>query len=114
MYYGIQWENDQPNPSGLGLADITNPQSFNLYSYVLNNPLRNVDPDGLECIWNDGSFDSADDKQTGTNAGCSAAVGTYADPTAFGKMNAGTGATKRIRIWRPYVTHSTNRTTSRM
>lgn len=78
-----------PDPSGLALADITNPQSFNLYSYVLNNPLRNVDPNGLECIWDDGSFDSADDKQTGSHAGCSAAGGTYADPQAFSQLNAG-------------------------
>src|SRR5208282_1703434 len=27
-------------------ADVTNPQSFNLYAYVRNNPLRGTDPDG--------------------------------------------------------------------
>ena len=26
------------------------PQSWNLYSYVRNNPLSNVDPDGHDCI----------------------------------------------------------------
>jgi len=36
-----------PDPSGLYLADPTNPQSLNLYSYVLNNPLKLVDPTGL-------------------------------------------------------------------
>jgi RHS repeat-associated protein len=36
-----------PDPSGLAYADITSPQSFNLYSYALNNPLRNIDPTGL-------------------------------------------------------------------
>ena len=36
-----------PDPSGLYYADQTNPQSFNLYSYVLNNPLKLVDPTGL-------------------------------------------------------------------
>ncbi len=72
-----------PDPSGLALADITNPQSFNLYSYVLNNPLSFVDPNGLECVWDDGSFDSADDKQTGSHGGCSAQGGTYVDPKAF-------------------------------
>ena len=36
-----------PDPSGLLLANPLNPQSFNLYSYVGNNPVRYFDPDGL-------------------------------------------------------------------
>lgn len=39
-----------PDPSQLYFADPTNPQSFNLYGYVLNNPLGNIDPAGLDCI----------------------------------------------------------------
>jgi RHS repeat-associated protein len=31
-------------------ADITNPQSLNLYSYVLNSPVTNSDPDGHDCV----------------------------------------------------------------
>jgi hypothetical protein len=31
-------------------ATLENPQSLNLYSYVLNNPLSNVDADGHACI----------------------------------------------------------------
>ena len=46
-----------PDPSGLYFVDPTNPQSLNLYSYVLNNPLINTDPDGKECVWDDGSYD---------------------------------------------------------
>jgi RHS repeat-associated protein len=40
-----------PDPSGLAYADPDNPQSLNLYSYVMNNPLTMVDPTGLyyEC-----------------------------------------------------------------
>jgi len=29
-------------------ATTHDPQSFNRYTFVLNNPLRNVDPDGLK------------------------------------------------------------------
>jgi len=37
-----------PDPSGLAYADPTNPQSLNLYSYALNNPLDLVDSSGLQ------------------------------------------------------------------
>jgi RHS repeat-associated protein len=89
-YYGSsmgRWTS--PDPSGLAYADPTNPQSLNLYSYVLNNPLAFTDPDGLECVWDDGSFDSADDKDTGSHAQCSAAGGNYVDPKAFSTLGAG-------------------------
>lgn len=34
------------NPEGVPYADFTEPQSLNLYNYVLNNPLGSTDPDG--------------------------------------------------------------------
>src|SRR5687767_4299639 len=37
---------DQPDPYG-GSYDTTNPQSFNRYSYVQNDPVNFVDPSGL-------------------------------------------------------------------
>ncbi len=37
-----------PDPAGLAAVDPTNPQSWNRYSYVLNDPLDFVDPLGLE------------------------------------------------------------------
>jgi RHS repeat-associated protein len=37
-----------PDRGGLGVVDPTNPQSWNRYAYVLNNPLTLVDPLGLE------------------------------------------------------------------
>ena len=64
-----------PDPSQLYFADPTNPQSLNLYNYALNNPLTNADPDGLRCVWDDGSFDSEDDPDTGSSDLCQGADG---------------------------------------
>jgi RHS repeat-associated protein len=39
-----------PDPSQLYYANPTNPQSFNLYSYVQNSPLINIDPTGMDGV----------------------------------------------------------------
>jgi RHS repeat-associated protein len=36
-----------PDPAGLAAVDPTNPQSWNRYAYVANNPLAYVDPSGM-------------------------------------------------------------------
>lgn len=36
-----------PDPAGLGVVDPTNPQTWNRYAYVLNDPMGIVDPLGL-------------------------------------------------------------------
>src|SRR5579883_1305293 len=40
----------RPDPSNVNpdIVDTENPQALNMYSYVLNNPLNAVDPDGLD------------------------------------------------------------------
>jgi hypothetical protein len=39
-----------PDPAGLAAVDPSNPQSWNRYSYVGNNPLNSIDPFGLDGI----------------------------------------------------------------
>jgi len=36
----------QPDPLGLAAASLGDPQSLNMYSYVDNDPMNRVDPDG--------------------------------------------------------------------
>src|SRR6266436_2365428 len=54
--YSIQGRWPSPDPAGLAAVDPSNPQSWNRYAYVLNNPLNAVDPLGLN--------DCPDDKST--------------------------------------------------
>jgi RHS repeat-associated protein len=43
----------QPDPAGLGASDPANPQTWNRYAYVTNNPLNATDPLGL---WRSDAF----------------------------------------------------------
>ena len=47
--YTTQGRWPSPDPAGLAAVDPSNPQSWDRYAYVLNNPLEFVDPLGLDC-----------------------------------------------------------------
>ncbi len=38
------------SPGPIGYADLSDPQTLNMYVYTRNNPLRYIDPDGHD-IW---------------------------------------------------------------
>jgi RHS repeat-associated protein len=66
-----------PDPSGLLYADPTNPQSLNLYSYVLNNPLSFIDPFGLDCVYFNDSGNGIESVDRNSNSGeCGSNGGT--------------------------------------
>src|SRR5713101_2732880 len=52
-YFGARYDASflgrfmSPDPENAGASD-DDPQSWNAYSYVMNNPLNDVDPDGRE------------------------------------------------------------------
>jgi RHS repeat-associated protein len=52
MYTSSRGRFMQPDPMGLAASAVGNPQSLNRYSYVRNDPINFVDPNGLEAkLW---------------------------------------------------------------
>jgi RHS repeat-associated protein len=56
QYNSTQGRWMRPDPSG-GSYDVSNPRSFNRYTYVMNNPLSLVDPLGLQPCDGEGGDD---------------------------------------------------------
>jgi RHS repeat-associated protein len=105
--YGIQGRWPSPDPAGLFAVDPSNPQSWNRYAYVLNNPLAMTDPTGM-CGWwawltdNDGpdGDNDCDDgagknapppPQAGYGAGFDPFTGVCVQVTLGGVPTPGTG-----------------------
>ncbi len=82
-------------PEAVPYSDLMNPQSLNLYGYVLNNPLSKADPDGHcpECITAEGFFGAEAGSILGpvgavVGAGVAILVGTHPDAVADILSNA--------------------------
>jgi RHS repeat-associated protein len=78
-----------PDPANFGAVDEY-PQTWNAYSYVTNNPLNAIDPNGLDCIYAGTASDNPDPGGAGTvtvvrgdciNAGGKNDSGTFVDGT---------------------------------
>jgi RHS repeat-associated protein len=83
-YNPVQGRWISPDPTGPDAADAGNPQTWNLYAYVLNNPLANKDPDGLDCIHinsDTGLFESFDHGDCDNSPEEKANSGQYVDGT---------------------------------
>jgi len=65
----------QPDPAGLDATNPTNPQTWNQYAYVLNQPCNLIDPLGLRCTIF--IFGVGDNKGTFASLGIPSAASTY-------------------------------------
>jgi RHS repeat-associated protein len=72
-----------PEPDNIPYADTEKPQSLDLYSYVGNNPLRKIDPDGHCCL--------AEEEATESGAEIGAEIGTLIEPGGGSAVGAFVG-----------------------
>ena len=67
-----------PDPAGLAAVDPSNPQSWNRYGYVINNPLALVDPSGMDyCDGGNSPYTSGGGGTTNLSPPCQIAPGVW-------------------------------------
>lgn len=73
-----------PDPAGMAAVDPTNPQSWNRYAYVGNNPLAYVDPSGMHLC-------APNNSAPANSPSCFHGTGGLQLPQGDYPVNAGTG-----------------------
>jgi RHS repeat-associated protein len=114
-----------PDPRGNSVADFANPQSWNMYSYVLNNPLKYVDPFGLDCAYlNDvGNGIESSDRSSSIGecgktggywvSGAVNTVGFRSDGSMqFGNNSVGADGTLQVTVYDKYLGPNTDNSLS--
>jgi RHS repeat-associated protein len=78
-YFSAGWGRFTSPDSPLADQDPSDPQSWNLYSYVISNPMANIDPTGQDCVYaNDFSSSGTVGLQRGN---CTQKGGVYYEGT---------------------------------
>jgi RHS repeat-associated protein len=68
-YYGsVAGRFTSPDLGWFFSTDLAVPQSWNLYSYVQNNPLNHIDPDGYDCVYLNDAGNGAENIDKNSNA----------------------------------------------
>jgi RHS repeat-associated protein len=83
FYIPQQGRFTQVDPIGMGSAELANPQSLNLYSYVENDPINSTDPLGLDGVVNSLSW-SGPIPTGGGGGGGGLRIGPFSFSFSFG------------------------------
>jgi RHS repeat-associated protein len=92
--YAIQGRWPAPDPSGIASVHLSDPQTWNRYAYVRNNPLTLIDPNGLEDCGGGDNTDGACPDSVGVSAGSppgGSGGGTDGGPNSGGAQGSDSG-----------------------